>query len=220
MSSSSVRDARTTSCSRPNAVSRRLQRQSTWCVSVRASCVRAAPQGAALRDGNKSDRLDMLRRDRDGSRTDARGGAGPHRRARAGPRQATRSCICGSRCRPPSSRSCRSSSRSAGRIERMAISIQTRPPVALTRHIRTVSSDDVVWPPRPQVLFVAGDPDNIPFLKHRAALVAAIQPFQYSESRRGHERGHRRAPAVRRSADHSRRPDARRTAARARRPTA
>ncbi len=60
-----------------------------------------------------------------------------------------------------------------------ALSIQTRPPVAVTRHIRTVSSEGMVWPDRPQILFVSGDPDNVPFTEHRDALVEAIRRFQY-----------------------------------------
>src|SRR4026208_361496 len=34
-----------------------------------------------------------------------------------------------------------------------AVSIQTRPPVSLTRHIRTVSSEGLVWPDVPRILF-------------------------------------------------------------------
>jgi len=59
------------------------------------------------------------------------------------------------------------------------LAIQTRPPVCLTRNIRTVSPEGVVWPHVPRVLFVAGDPDNIPFKEHRDALIGAIQPFRY-----------------------------------------
>lgn len=59
------------------------------------------------------------------------------------------------------------------------LAIQTRPPVCMTRHIRTVSSEGVCWPARPRVLFVAGDPDAIPFEAHRDALLAAIRPFRY-----------------------------------------
>ena len=59
------------------------------------------------------------------------------------------------------------------------LSIQTRPPVCLTRNIRTVSPEGVIWPHVPRILFVAGDPDNIPFNEHRAALLGAIRPFQY-----------------------------------------
>src|SRR5262245_15190505 len=60
-----------------------------------------------------------------------------------------------------------------------ALSIQTRPPVVVTRHIRTVSSEGVAWPQRPRILFIAGDPDNIPLTKHRTELLAAIEAFQY-----------------------------------------
>jgi len=59
------------------------------------------------------------------------------------------------------------------------LALQTRPPVALTRHIRNVSAESVVWPHRPRILFVAGDPDVIPFVEHRAALLQAIGPFAF-----------------------------------------
>jgi hypothetical protein len=59
------------------------------------------------------------------------------------------------------------------------LALQTRPPVALTRHIRNVSAESVVWPHRPRILFVAGDPDVIPFAEHRAALLQAIGPFAF-----------------------------------------
>jgi hypothetical protein len=59
------------------------------------------------------------------------------------------------------------------------LSIQTRPPVCVTRNIRTVSPEGVVWPDRPRILFITGDPDNVPYAEHRAVLLQAIQPFQY-----------------------------------------
>jgi hypothetical protein len=60
-----------------------------------------------------------------------------------------------------------------------AVSIQTRPPVSITRHIRTVSSEGLVWPDRPRVLFISGDPADVPFAEHRDALLEAIRRFQY-----------------------------------------
>ena len=62
------------------------------------------------------------------------------------------------------------------------LSIQTRPPVCVTRNIRTVSPEGVVWPTRPRVLFVAGDPDNVPYQEHRGVLLEAIAPFKYPGS--------------------------------------
>ena len=59
------------------------------------------------------------------------------------------------------------------------LALKTRPPVAVTRHIRNVSAESVVWPQRPRILFVAGDPDVIPFAEHRAALLEAVRPFVY-----------------------------------------
>ena len=61
----------------------------------------------------------------------------------------------------------------------LAVSIQTRPPVSVTRHIRTVSSEGLTWPDRPRILFVSADPQDVPFTEHRDALVKAIAPFQY-----------------------------------------
>jgi beta-lactamase superfamily II metal-dependent hydrolase len=62
-----------------------------------------------------------------------------------------------------------------------AVSIQTRPPVSLTRHIRTVSSDGLVWPDEPRILFISGDPQDVPFAEHRDALAQAIERFRYPE---------------------------------------
>ena len=59
------------------------------------------------------------------------------------------------------------------------LALQTRPPVAVTRHIRSVSTESVVWPQRPRILFVTGDPDVVPFAEHRAALLEATRPFAY-----------------------------------------
>ena len=60
-----------------------------------------------------------------------------------------------------------------------AVCIQTRPPVSVTRHIRTVSSDGLGWPDRPRILFVSSDPREVPFDEHRGALADAIKPFLY-----------------------------------------
>lgn len=62
-----------------------------------------------------------------------------------------------------------------------AVSIQTRPPVSVTRHIRTVSAEGLTWPDSPRILFVSADPQDVPFAEHRAALVNAIAPFQYPQ---------------------------------------
>ena len=59
------------------------------------------------------------------------------------------------------------------------LSIQTRPPACVTRNIRTVSPEGVVWPTRPRILFITGDTDDVPYEEHRAALLKAIGPFQY-----------------------------------------
>jgi hypothetical protein len=59
------------------------------------------------------------------------------------------------------------------------LGIQTRPPVCITRNIRTVSPEGVLWPEKPRILFVAGDQANTPYLEHRRALLDAIAPFRY-----------------------------------------
>jgi hypothetical protein len=59
------------------------------------------------------------------------------------------------------------------------LAIQTRPPVCLTRNIRTVSPEGVLWPDKPRILFVSADPADVPYKEHREALVAAITDFQY-----------------------------------------
>lgn len=60
-----------------------------------------------------------------------------------------------------------------------AVSIQARPPVVVTRHIRTVTFDGVTWPDRPRILFVAAARDDVPFAEHKAALTEAVEPFRY-----------------------------------------
>jgi beta-lactamase superfamily II metal-dependent hydrolase len=59
------------------------------------------------------------------------------------------------------------------------LAIQTRPPVCITRHIRTVSSEGVIWPVEPRILFIAGEPDDVPFDQHRQILLEATAPFRY-----------------------------------------
>jgi beta-lactamase superfamily II metal-dependent hydrolase len=59
------------------------------------------------------------------------------------------------------------------------LSIQARPPACVTRNIRTVSPEGVVWPTRPRLLFISGDTDDVPYEEHHAALLNAIAPFQY-----------------------------------------
>ncbi len=59
------------------------------------------------------------------------------------------------------------------------LGIQTRPPVCITRNIRTVSPEGVLWPDRPRILFIAGDPATTPYAEHRGTLLEAIAPFRY-----------------------------------------
>ncbi len=69
----------------------------------------------------------------------------------------------------------------AGATSESWLAIQTRPPVCLTRNIRSVSSEDVVWPHKPRILFISGDPSVVPFDEHRQALLEAVEPFRYPD---------------------------------------
>ena len=60
------------------------------------------------------------------------------------------------------------------------LSLQSRPPVCITRNIRTVSPEAVIWPATPRILFIVGDKDNTPYEEHRHVLLKAIEPFLYS----------------------------------------
>lgn len=55
--------------------------------------------------------------------------------------------------------------------------LQSMAPVCLTRSIRSVPTHNTVWPRAPRILFVAGDPSNIPFEEHRDALEKALVPW-------------------------------------------
>ena len=57
------------------------------------------------------------------------------------------------------------------------LALQTQVALCLTRHIRSVSSDHVKWSVTPKILFVAGDPQDIPYLEHLDALQEAIKPL-------------------------------------------
>jgi beta-lactamase superfamily II metal-dependent hydrolase len=61
------------------------------------------------------------------------------------------------------------------------LSLQTRPSVCMTRNIRTVSPEGVVWPERPRILFIAGNPAEVPYEEHREILVKAVERFKYPE---------------------------------------
>ncbi len=58
------------------------------------------------------------------------------------------------------------------------LAIQTRPPVCVTRNIRSVSPEGVKWPTTPRILFVSGDPETVPYREHREALLSAVKPFR------------------------------------------
>ena len=58
------------------------------------------------------------------------------------------------------------------------LAVQTRPPVCLTRNIRTVSPEGVVWPQTPRILFISAARDVVPYDEHYEALTASIEPFR------------------------------------------
>lgn len=58
------------------------------------------------------------------------------------------------------------------------LSLQTVSPVVVTRQVRGVSADGVVWPTRPNILFIASSPrGTIPMKRHVHALLAAVKPW-------------------------------------------
>jgi CHAT domain len=59
------------------------------------------------------------------------------------------------------------------------LALQARMPVCITRHIRSVSAEGMLWPKNPRILFVAG-PDT-PFEEHRQALLEAFAPWRNME---------------------------------------
>src|SRR5262249_18264653 len=48
--------------------------------------------------------------------------------------------------------------------------VQASAPVCITRRARNVS-EDVSWPAHPRIMFIAADPDDVPFEEHRAELI-------------------------------------------------
>lgn len=60
------------------------------------------------------------------------------------------------------------------------LALQSRSPICITRHIRSVSAEGVVWPSKPRILFISG-PDT-PVAEHRKALMSAIEPWLKDES--------------------------------------
>ncbi len=80
------------------------------------------------------------------------------------------------------------------------LTIHPRPPGCLTRNIRTVSPEGVVWPDQPRILFISGDSSDVPYKQHREALLKAIEPFQprhHLTRPRTHDRPRRRLERAR-----------------------
>jgi len=61
------------------------------------------------------------------------------------------------------------------------LALQTHSPVCITRHIRSVPTRGDRWPTKPRILFVAADPDFIPFEEHRRILRRALAPWLSSD---------------------------------------
>ena len=55
--------------------------------------------------------------------------------------------------------------------------LQGLAPVTLTRHIRSVPTTAVRWPSRLRLLVVTGDPEELPYQEHLAALGRAFAPW-------------------------------------------
>src|SRR5262249_7458397 len=60
---------------------------------------------------------------------------------------------------------------SAAQSSEAWLGLQTRPPVSITRNVRSVSPEAVVWPKKPRVLFISAGRDDVPFDQHRKALL-------------------------------------------------
>jgi hypothetical protein len=57
--------------------------------------------------------------------------------------------------------------------------LQTLLPICLTRRVRSVSGENLVWPLKPKILFIIGQHRNmpVPAVKHTQALLKAIKPW-------------------------------------------
>ncbi len=55
--------------------------------------------------------------------------------------------------------------------------LQANMPVCMTRHVRSVPYGGVAWDRRPRILFVASDPEELPYEEHRNALLEAVRPW-------------------------------------------
>ena len=62
------------------------------------------------------------------------------------------------------------------------LALQARSPICITRHIRSVSAEGIVWPDRPRILFIAGPDTDGPFEEHKRVLLKAIGPWCKDET--------------------------------------
>ncbi len=57
------------------------------------------------------------------------------------------------------------------------LALHTRSPTCLTRHIRSVRSDQVRWYTRPRILFISSDGHDVPTDEHERTLLRALSPW-------------------------------------------
>ena len=57
------------------------------------------------------------------------------------------------------------------------LALQARSPICITRHIRSVSAEGIVWPDRPRILFIAGPDTDRPFEEHKRVLLKVTGPW-------------------------------------------
>lgn len=57
------------------------------------------------------------------------------------------------------------------------LALQARSPVCITRHIRSVSAEGIVWPDKPRILFISGPDTDRPFEEHKQVLLNVIEPW-------------------------------------------
>lgn len=62
------------------------------------------------------------------------------------------------------------------------LALQARSPICITRHIRSVSAEGMVWPDKPRILFIAGPDTDRPFEEHSRVLLKVIKPWCKDEN--------------------------------------
>lgn len=62
------------------------------------------------------------------------------------------------------------------------LALQARSPICITRHIRSVTAEGIIWPDRPRILFISGPDTDRPFEEHKRVLLNVIEPWCKGES--------------------------------------